>query len=154
MAELMIYNTNMQDDIEEFYKKVFEDLGWKFEPNGRHFDIVNIPNEYMKNGCFWCLYETNKLIGTVAIRMIDFENKTAELKRLYVLSEEQGKGYGDLLFGIAVKFAKDNKFNKICADTRNDRNASQHLMRKFGFHEVPKYNSNDFAELFFELELH
>lgn len=151
MPKLKIYQTDMQRDIENFYNKCFTDLGWGYEPHGRHSDTVNIPREYMQNGCFWCLYDSEKLIGTVAVRTIDIQNKTIELKRLYVLPEAQGKGYGDLLFGTAVNHAKDSGYNKICADTRNDRSASQHLMRKYGFREVPRYNDNIYAELFFEL---
>ena len=105
----------------------------------------------MQGGCFWCLYDNERLIGTVALRTINSINKTAELKRLYVIKEEQGKGYGSLLFNTAVEYAKDNGYCKICADTRNDRKASQHLMRKYGFQKIPKYNDNKFAELFFEL---
>ena len=76
-----------------------------------------------------------------------------ELKRLYVLKEEQGNGYGSMLFETALNYARESKFHKICTDTRNDRDASQHLMRKHGFDEVSRYNDNQFAELFFELKL-
>lgn len=153
MIELKVYNPNMQDNIEDFYEKCFTDLGWVYEPNSRHFDTINIQQEYIQNGCFWCLYNNKQLIGTVAIRTIDLYNKIAELKRLYVTQEEQGKGYGNLLFNVVMEYAKDNGYRKICADTRNDRNASQHLMRKYGFEETLKYNDNQFAELFFELKL-
>ena len=154
MPEIKIYGVEMQRDIEQFYEKCFTDLGWIYEPNGgRHSDIINIPDSYMSNGCMWCMYENNQLIGTVAVRTIDIENKIAEMKRLYVLKEHQGKGYGNILFETALNYAKERRFNKICADTRNDRNASRHLMRKYGFNEVPRYNDNQFAELFFELNL-
>ncbi len=153
MIDLKQYSPSMQSNIELFYEKCFNDLGWGYEPHSRHSDTVNIQQEYMKNGCFWCLYDGKQLIGTVAIRTIDLQNKIAELKRLYVLKEMQGKGYGGLLFDIAVNYAKNNGYCKICADTRNDRSASQHLMRKYGFFEVPQYNDNAYAELFFELPL-
>lgn len=153
MLELKIYSEKMQQDIEYFYNKCFTDLGWTYEPNGRHSDTVNIQRDYMANGCMWCLYNDNQLLGTVAIRTIDSEKKIAELKRLYVLEEWQGQGYGDMLFQTALTYAKENHYKKICADTRNDRNASRHLMQKYGFYEIQKYNENPFAELYFELEL-
>jgi len=153
MLEIKIYSVEMQQDIEHFYEKCFNDLGWGYEPTGRHSDIVNIPDIYMLNGCMWCMYENNQLIGTVAVRTIDKENKIVEMKRLYVLKEQQGKGYGNMLFETALNYVKEHRFNKICADTRNDRDASRHLMCKYGFNEVPRYNDNQFAELFFELNL-
>lgn len=153
MIELKIYDNQIQHDIEKFFYQCFTDLGWGYEPNGRHSDTVNIQREYMVNGCMWCLFYDNQLVGTVAVRTIDSENKIAELKRLYVLKEYQGQGYGDFLFKTALIYAKENKYKKICADTRNDRNASRHLMRKYGFYEIKQYNENPFAELYFELEL-
>jgi len=153
LIALKIYDDKMQPDIEQFYYKCFTDLGWGYEPHGRHSDILNINEIYMSNGCMWCLYNNDKLIGTVAVRTIDNKNKIAELKRLYVLKEYQGKNYGDMLFKTALNYAKEKNYDKICADTQNSRAASQHLMRKYGFYEIPKYNDNDFAELYFELEL-
>lgn len=153
MIEIKVYNIKLQQDIEQFFEKCFTDLGWSYEPNGRHSDIANIQNSYMSNGCFWCMYDDSRLIGTVAVRTIDIENEIAELKRLYVLKEEQGNGYGSMLFETALNYARESKFHKICADTRNDRDASQHLMRKHGFDEVSRYNDNQLAELFFELKL-
>ena len=153
VIEINIYKFEMQQDIECFYKKCFSDLGWGYDPHGRHSDIINIYGSYMSNGCMWCMYNNKQLIGTVAVRTIDAGNKVAEMKRLYVLKEYQGNGYGRILFETALNYAKDNKFNKICDDTMNDRNASQHLMRKYGFREVQRYNDNQFAELFFELEI-
>jgi len=153
MIKINIYNSEMQQDIERFFSKCFSDLGWGYEPNGRHSDTVNINEAYMLNGCMWCMYDDNQLIGTVAIRTIDETNKIAEIKRLYVLKEFQGKGYGSSLFETALNYVKEKGYNKVCADTRNDRDSSQHLMRKYGFCEAQRYNANEFAELFFELQL-
>ncbi|MCL2638257.1 MAG: GNAT family N-acetyltransferase [Oscillospiraceae bacterium] len=153
MIDLKVYSKDLQKNIERFFETCFNDLGWEYEPHGRHSDILNINDTYMSNGCMWCLYKDKQLIGTVAIRTIDNENKVAEMKRLYVLKEYQGKNYGDMLFKTALSYAREKKYNKICADTQNSRDASRHLMRKYGFYEIPKYNDNDFAELYFELIL-
>jgi len=153
ILNLKIYENGMQHDIEKFYQKCFSDLGWEYQPQGRHSDTLNIQKEYLQKGCFWCLYDGEILIGTVAVRTIDFKNKTAEMKRLYVLSDYQGKGYGNLLFKTALDYAKKNGYTKICTDTKKSRSASRHLMRKYNFKEIDRYNDNNFAELFFELDL-
>jgi ribosomal protein S18 acetylase RimI-like enzyme len=153
MISLKTYDNKMQPDIESFYQKCFADLGWDYEPHENNSDTTNIDEVYMSNGCMWCLYDDNQLIGTVAVRTIDKENNIAELKRLYVLKEYQGRNYGDMLFQTALNYAIEKKYSRICADTRSDRGASQYLMRKYGFREIPKYNDNPFAELYFELEL-
>jgi RimJ/RimL family protein N-acetyltransferase len=154
MPEIRKYSVEMQSDIENFFIKCFFDLGWEYEPFGEHSDIKQINDVYMVNGCFWCMYCDNKLIGTIAVRELDTESKNAEMKRLYLLKEFQGYGYGNLLFETALKFVKENNFIKVYADTSKDRSVSQHILSKNGFNKVPKYvNSSQYTELFFELEI-
>ncbi len=156
MAELRIYNNEMQQDIEEFYYKCFTDLGWGYEPNDRHSDTVNIQKEYMAKGCMWCLYEGDLLIGTVAVRNIsveDKEEKVAELKRMFMLKEYQGKGYGHLLLETAISYSRENGFDKMRLDSRKELRMAVHLYHKHGFAEIPVYNDNKSAELYMELKL-
>ena len=107
----------------------------------------------MQNGCFWCLFDNSVLIGTVAIREITADNRTVELKRMFVLPEYQGKGYGRLLLKHAIDYAKKQQYSKMCLDTRRQFSAAQHLYRSSGFQETEKYNDNEHAELYFELNL-
>jgi Acetyltransferases len=151
MPEIKIYSSDMQNKIEEFFGICFDALGWDFNLEGRHSDIKNIPEVYMKNGCMWCLIDGKKVIGTSAVRTIAPD--IAELKRLYVLPEYQGRGYGKLLFETALQYAKAEKYKKIRLDTQKDRSASRHLIETHGFKEISGYNDNPFAELYYELDL-
>jgi GNAT superfamily N-acetyltransferase len=112
LAELQVYRPELQQQIEEFLEKCFRDLGWTYEPHGRHRDIAGIGEAYMQSGCFWCLFDGGRLVGTVAVREIGRNPKTAEIKRLYVSREHQGKGYGRLLFETAVEYAKGSVSGK------------------------------------------
>jgi putative transposon-encoded protein len=38
MIEIKVYNIVLQQDIEHFFEQCFTDLGWSYEPNGRHLD--------------------------------------------------------------------------------------------------------------------
>ena len=49
----------------------------------RHADVADVEQYYMRNGHFWCLFDNEVLIGTVAIRIIDIENKVIELTRIW-----------------------------------------------------------------------
>ena len=143
----------MQSALEACFKACFDALGWECQPDSRHSDIVNIENVYMRHGCFWCLFDGGKLIGTVAVRCIDGDNRIAEMKRLYVLPEHLGKGYGALLFKTALDYTKEQGYKVVHADTQNDREASRRLLEKYQFRRIERYNENEFAELFYELEL-
>lgn len=149
--EIISFNLDMQQLVEKFFEKCFSAVGIPYSPKDRHADIADVEQHYMHNGCFWCLFDNEALIGTVAVRIIDMENKVFELKRMFVLPEYQGKGYGKLLLNHAIDYAKEQKYSKICLDTRRQFSAAQHLYRSNGFRETEKYNDNKNAELYFEL---
>ncbi len=151
--DIVIFNVDMQEQVNCFFEKCFSAVGIPYSPKGRHADVANIERYYMDNGCFWCLLDDGKVIGTIAIRKIDDANKIVELKRMFVLPKFQGKGYGRLLLEHAVKYARVQQYQKICLDTRKQFLVAQHLYRSVGFHETDKYNDNEHAELYFELVL-
>ncbi len=151
--EIVVFKPDMQKLVGAFFEKCFSDVGIPYSPLDRHADIADVEHHYMQSGIFWCLFDEQALIGTVALRKIDDENKVVELKRMFVLPEYQGNGYGRLLLDYAIEYAKKQEYNKICLDTRKQFSAAQHLYRSSGFKETEKYNDNDKAELYFELDL-
>lgn len=151
--DIKIFKTDMQQAVEDFFGKCFSAVGIPYSPKDRHADIADVELYYMQNGCFWCLFDNDILIGTVAIRIIDIENKVVELKRMFVLPEYQGKGYGKLLLKYVIDYAKEQQYKKIYLDTRKQFSVAQHLYRSNGFLETDKYNDNENAELYFELVL-
>lgn len=151
--EIKTFKAEMQQSVEKFFEKCFSAVGIPYSPMDRHADIANVEQNYMQGGCFWCLFDNEILIGTVAVRTIDNDNKVMELKRMFVMPEYQGKGYGRLLLEHAIAYAREQQYNKICLDTRKQFLAAQHLYRSCGFQETEKYNDNERAELYFELTL-
>ena len=150
---IITFHSDLQQSVDIFFEKCFSAVGIPYSPLDRHADIANVEKNYMQNGCFWCLFDNNTLIGTVAVRIIDIENRVIELKRMFVLPEYQGKGYGRMLLEHAIVYARNQQYNKICLDTRKQFSAAQHLYLSNGFQETEKYNDNEHAELFFELVL-
>ena len=153
MLTIKTYAPSMQPALEACFRACVETLGWEYQPHGRHSDIVNIEEEYMRRGRFWCLFQDEGFIGMAAVRCIDGDNGIAELKRLYVLPEHQGKGYGGMLFKHALDYVKEQCYRIARVDTRHDRAASLHLIKKYRFRRAERYNENEFAELYFELAL-
>ena len=150
---VLAFKADMQQSVGGFFEKCFSAVGIPYSPKDRHADIADVEQHYMQNGCFWCLFDNDVLIGTVAVRIIDVDNKVVELKRMFVLPEYQGKGYGRILLDHAIDYAREQQYNKICLDTRKQFSAAQHLYRSSGFKEIEKYNDNERAEMYFELVL-
>jgi len=145
---LDFYKPCTQGEVEAFFKECFEALGWTWEL-GNMEDIYNIPAVYQATGQFWCLYDGEKLVGTIALRTLS--EGVGEMKRLYLLPAYQGKGLGGMLFDTALRYAKESGYQRIRADTEYDCFASRHLMNKNGFVEIGRYNDNPYAEIFLEL---
>ncbi len=93
-----------------FFRKCFPAVGIPYSPKDRHIDIADVDKHYMKNGCFWCLLDNDNIIGTVAIRTLDDVNGVVELKRMFVLPECQGNGYGRMLLEYAVSYAQEKRY--------------------------------------------
>ena len=153
LVEIITFKSDMQQSVDAFFEKCFTAVGIPYSPMDRHADVADIEQYYMRNGCFWCLSDNGVLIGTVAIRIIDHESKVIELKRMFVLPEYQGRGYGRLLLVHAINYAREQKYKKIYLDTRKQFSVAQHLYRSNGFQTTEKYNDNEHAELYFELVL-
>ncbi len=79
------------------FKQCFLNVGIPYSPKDRHAEVANVESHYMNNGCFWCLINDNNVIGIIAIRKIDDGKRIVKLKRMFVLPEFQGNGYGRLL---------------------------------------------------------
>lgn len=151
--QILKFDEAMQEQVVLFIEQCFNALGWGYDSKGRHIDIAEVKNSYMKTGCFWCLFDNDSLIGTVAVRCIDEDNKVLELKRMFILPEYQGKGYGGDLLNVALDYAKKKKYKSICLDTRNELIKAQSFYKKHGFKQIDKYNNNEYADIFFELKI-
>lgn len=82
----------------------------------------------------------NDYIGCIAIRKQ--QNGIAELKRMYVKPEMQGKGIGYALLDEAIILAKKYGYTKMRLDTLSNMTHAIKLYMKNGFCEIPPYYFN------------
>ena len=81
-----------------------------------------------------------EVIGCVGIR--PKEENEAELKRLYVCPDQQGRGIGTQLFHTAMSKAEAVGYESIVLDTLPTMKAAKSLYVTFGFKEIPAYYEN------------
>ncbi len=152
MASLLSYRPDFQEILEGFFEAVYSGTPFPFNPQGTYQDIRRIPQVYQHTGGqFWLLFEAEALIGTVAVRAL--EPGVAELKRLQVLQDYQGRGYGKLLIQQVMEHAAELEFSRLRLDSIRDKAAALHLYKRFGFQEIERYNDNPHADIFMEYDL-
>ncbi len=93
--------------------------------------------------------EDEAYIGCVGIRRLDVER--AEMKRMWIKINYQGKGLGSELLNKALELAKNCGYKKVQLDTLNDMVPAINLYQKHGFKEIPAYYYNpDERAVYFE----
>lgn len=148
--EIIQYTENMQENINIFFQKVFKENLRIFAPNGKDADTLNILNNYICNGNFWCLVNSQKEIcGTIALRELE---DCHEIRRFFVLKKYQNCAYGTNLLNTAINYAIDSGYKLLKAATMSNGHAAQHLFLKSGFIRTDRYN-NSTADIFFQFEL-
>lgn len=102
-------------------------------------------------GVFLVVGADGVAVGCGGIRMLDAAR--AEVKHLYLRDATRGKGWGGLLLGELEQRAKQLGASEAVLDTNADLEAASRLYRSRGYVEVPPYNDNPNATLWFRKEL-
>lgn len=106
----------------------------------------------LEQAALYLLYEQNLPVGTVAFNCL--QEKTAEIRRLYVLPEASGKGYGRALMQHAMIEAKKMGYVHVKLDTFLAQEKPQNLYKTLGFRACEAYNDSPVEKtLFMECEL-
>lgn len=104
-------------------------------------ELATLPGGYAPpEGAIFLAHEESKVIGCVAIR--PKTKNEAELKRLYVRPDHQGKGVGRRLFTAAMNRAKIMGYSSMVLDTLPSMAAAKSLYLGYGFEPIPAYYHN------------
>ncbi len=95
-------------------------------------DFENIEDIYIKNrGEFYVVTVGGKTIGMGALREVD--QTAAEIKRMRVDPELQGKGIGALILDRLIQRAKELGYKKLILDVAEKQKIAQRLYESRGF---------------------
>lgn len=144
----MKYNQTYQHRLLSFLEKCLPESGRALDIQGHHSFYLDIENSFQG---FWCMFDGENIIGTVAVRKMDNEN--CELKSLYLLEQYHGRGYGRKLLQKAIDFAKDQGYQKMYLDTLSTSKKAIVLYRKMGFVDTEKYFQSVRSDVFMVLDL-
>ena len=98
----------------------------------RWFRIFENQNYRNNNGnCWIAINERDEVIGTISLKNLD--NKSCELKNLYVKKEYRCNGLAKKLFSISMEYAENHCYEKIQLDTYDKFHIAMKFYEKNGF---------------------
>lgn len=131
--EIREYSEKYKDKIREVIGKTLADIS-VIDHSSLPIDdkdLNNIKEIYSGKGRFWIAFDSNKVIGTVAIK--DLGKNIAKLKRMFVLIDYHGSGIGQKLLDHAINFAKNQSFTKIILNTHRLMGRAHQFYEKNNF---------------------
>lgn len=106
------------------------------EPGATHFRLD--PDEVAPGrGGFFVAWMGDRAVGCGAVRRID--ERTGELKRMYVLPAERGRGISRALLTALEDEARRLGLSRVCLETGTRQMAALALYERSGFVHIPAY---------------
>jgi len=124
-----------------------------YESRNELKDMDDIQKNYFENGgIFLVMAENDQIICTGAIRKL--EDGICELKRLWLLMEYHGKGFGYRMLQELLSFAREMGYKKIRLETAPvHQKRALELYEREGFYEIPRYDTTHEDDIAMEMVL-
>ena len=151
-----IFTAGTQAYFQEAQKLMYayqQYLGIDLEFQGFTAEMQTLPQMYgPPKGVMFLVERKEAVIGCAGLR--DFGKNIAEMKRMYVRPEHQGKGIGKALTQHLISSARKLGYNAIRLDSLPWMKTAIAMYRKFGFVEIPSYRYNPNKDtVYLELKL-
>lgn len=123
----------------ELFREYAEAIGTDLEYQGFTAELASLPGPYAPPaGALLIAQDAARVAGCVAMRRLD--DKTCEMKRLYVRSEFRGSGLGKTLVEAVIHAARHADYRELRLDTLPSMVSAQSLYRRLGFDEIQPYS--------------
>ena len=135
-----------QEKIFSLVKQVLDEYGLKTNPQVTDRDISDIQGSYFDNGGWFAVLEVDgEIIGSYGLFKLD--NHICELRKMYLLPSQQGKGFGKMLMEDAERKARELGFTEMVLETNTKLDKALGLYKKFGFREYSPDHLSDRCDL-------
>ena len=126
------------DAVRQLFQEYADSLGVDLNYQGFEREVRELPGDYAPPvGTLLLARRDEDIVGCVGVRR--FDERTAEMKRLYVRAAGRGLGLGRTLAEAAISFAKDAGFERMRLDTLPQMQRAQELYRTLGFVSIEPY---------------
>lgn len=150
---LIRVKTENLDSVRELFLKYVESLSFKLDFQDFDEEFKTLPGKYAEPyGTIILAIENKKPVGCIALRKL--EDNICEMKRLYVIPEERGRGIGLKLANEIIKQAKEKQYKVMRLDTLSSMKKAVKLYKQLGFKEIGPYIYNPIEDaLYMEIEI-
>lgn len=126
------------ESIRVLFREYADSLGVNLDYQGFEAELRDLPGQYAApSGTLLLARSDNDVVGCVGVRPID--ERTAEMKRLYVRPSGRGLGLGRTLAEAAIRFATVTGYERMRLDTLPMMERAQELYRSLGFMPIDAY---------------
>ncbi|SHM86515.1 Ribosomal protein S18 acetylase RimI [Chitinophaga jiangningensis] len=104
-------------------------------------EMAHLPGAYAApTGALFLAKSDGQIAGCVAVR--EFDNSTAEMKRLFVRDAFKKQGLGKMLASTAIEESKKLGYKRILLDTLAHMRPAIELYTSLGFQPIAAYYDN------------
>jgi len=122
-------------DVLRVIGRVFDEYGMTFDPDAFDSDLLDIPRHYAGlSGWFAVLTDEGRVVGTVAA--VPKSESSVEIKRLYLLSEYRGRGYGRRLMEHVLARALESGYTEAIAWSDVRLETAHQVYDRLGFERI------------------
>jgi len=126
------YHPGDRDTVIALVARVLGEFGFESNVAGVERDLREAHERYAGDRAgFWVLDDGGQVVGTVAIRPKD--ERTCEIKRLYLRPDARGSGLGQRLYDHAEAFARRAGYDRIWLDSSRRFTRARKLYERNGF---------------------
>jgi len=126
--------------VRQLFLEYAEAIGTDLEYQGFSAELDALPEPYVPPlGALLIAQDGAAWAGCAGLRPLD--NRTGEMKRLYVRPNYRNSGLGRWLVEAVIQSARDAGYSELRLDTLPNMAAAQALYHRLGFVEVPPYST-------------
>ena len=104
--------------------------------DGDEKDFFAQYNQIYINQVIVC-YENEIAVGCGAFK--EYEEKVAEIKRMFVVPEMRGKGIASMVLKALEDWAKEENYTSCILETSQKLESAIAMYKKFGYQNIPNY---------------
>lgn len=150
---LRLANNKDCPDIINLVYGVLKEYNLKPDAEATDADLGDIEKSYFeRGGSFYVLEEKDgSIVGTYGVYPID--ERTCELRKMYLLGSYRGRGLGKLLLENALSEARKSGFKTMTLETASVLTEAIGLYKSYGFVEYNTERLSNRCDQAYRLEL-